>query len=213
MASVPAMDATGPREAPLRDAYVPSRRVRVASDFAGVCAALLLVGLLGTARTWWGRSVLFDLASNSHETVKIGGGFLVGPALILIALPLVLGRSRQVALTRHFKTRLMVAALLWVAGLAALLVRVAGLDPSYELEAGTYVSAGLLLTGLVSTLAMWPGELPVVQVNRKGAVREPTAAGARRERSPTDPRTRRSADPDCGRCPSRRGRSPRSARS
>lgn len=177
----------GSREAQLRDAYVPNRRVRLASDVAGICAALLLFGLLGTALTWWGRSAFFDLASNSHGTVKINGGFLVGPALILIALPLVLGRARQVALTRYFKTRLAIAALLWFTGLVALLVRVAGLDSSYEIEAGTYVSAALLLLGFVSTLAMWPGDLPVVQVNRKGTVREPTVAAGPRERSPTGP--------------------------
>lgn len=187
LASVSAMDATGSREAQLRDAYVPNRRVRLASDVAGICAGLLLVGLLGTALTWWGRSALFDLASTSHGTVKIGGGFLVGPALILITLPLVLGRARQVALTRYFKTRLVAAALLWAAGLVVLLARIAGLDSSYDLEAGAYVSAGLILLGLVSTLAMWPGDLPVVQVNRKGTVREPTAAAGPRERSPTGP--------------------------
>lgn len=187
MASFPPMDATGSGEAQLRDAYVPNRRVRLASDVAATCAGLLLVGLLGTALTWWGRSALFDLASSSQGTVKINGGFLVGPALILIALPLVLGRARQVALTRYFKTRLVIAALLWAAGLATLLAKIASLDSSYDLRAGAYVSAGLLLIGLISTLAMWPGELPVVQVNRKGAVREPTAAAAPRERSPTGP--------------------------
>lgn len=186
-ASVPAMDTTGPGEAQLRDAYVPSRRVRLASDVAGICAGLLLIGLLGTALTWWGRSALFDLASNSYETVKINGGFLVGPALILITLPLVLGRARQVALARYFKTRLAIAALLWVAGLVALLAKIDSLDSSYAIEAGAYVSAGLLLLGLVSTLAMWPGDLPVVQVNRKGTVRDPTVAAEPRERSPTGP--------------------------
>jgi len=187
VASVNPMDASGSGEAQLRDAYVPNRRVRVASDVAAICAALLLVGLLGTALTWWGRSALFDLASNSHQTLKIGGGFLVGPALILITLPLVLGRARQVALARCFRARLAIAAALWAAGLLALLLRLAGLDSSYDLEAGAYVSAGLLILGLVSTLAMWPGDLPVVQVNRKGAVREPTAAAGPRERSPTGP--------------------------
>lgn len=179
--------ATGSGEEQLRDAYVPNRRVRVASDVAGLCAALLLIGLLGTALTWWGRSALFDLAASSGETVKIGGGFLVGPVLILIALPLVLGRARQVALKRYFRTRLAIAALLWFAGLATLIIKLADLDAGYEIEAGTYVSAGLLLLGLLSTMAMWPGDLPVVQVNRKGKVREPTAAAAPRERSPTGP--------------------------
>lgn len=167
-------------ESGLRDAYVPNRRVRLASDVAGLCAALLLIGLLGTAFTWWGRSDLFDLASNSLGVIKIDTGFLVGPILILVALPLVIGRARQVALTRYFRTRLVVAALLWLAGLVILIARVVSLDGSYSLEAGFYVSAGLLALGLLSTLAMWPGDLPVVKVDRKGMVREPTAAAAPR---------------------------------
>lgn len=181
------MAATSTREEQLREAFVPNRRVRWASDVAAVCAVLLLVGLLGAAFTWWGRSALFDLAGNSLQTVKIDPGFLVGPALILITLPLVFGRSRQLALKRRFRTRLVLAALLWAAGLVALIVKVSGLDSSYDVEAGTYVSAGLLLTGLLSTLAMWPGDLPVVQVNNKGTVREPTAAAAPRGRSLTGP--------------------------
>jgi len=157
----------------LRDAYVPNRRVRLASDVAGLCAVLLLVGLLGAAFTWWGRSDLFDLASNSREAVKIDAGFLVGPALILVALPLVVGRAGQVALARLFRTRLAIAALLWGAGLAILVTKITGLDSSYDLEAGTYVSASLLGLGFISTLAMWPGDLPVVRVDRNGMVREP----------------------------------------
>lgn len=164
----------------LRDAYVPNRRVRLASDLAGICAVLLLIGLLGTAFTWWGRSDLFDLASNSRESIKIDTGFLVGPLMILIALPLVLGRSRQVALTRHFQIRLVIAALLWLAGLWILLAKVTNLDDSYTLEAGFYVSAGLLLIGFLATVAMWPHDLQLVKVDRKGIVREPTAAAAPR---------------------------------
>lgn len=158
----------------LREAYVPSRRVRLASDVAGICAALLLVGLLGAAFTWWGRSDLFDLASNDREAVKIDTGFLIGPVLILVALPLVLGRARQVALARHFRTRLVLAAAVWMAGLWFLLARFAALDGSYSPEAGLYVSAGLMLLGFLSTLAMWPGDLPTVSVDRKGMVREPS---------------------------------------
>lgn len=161
--------------------------MRWASDVAGTCAVLLLIGLLGAAFTWWGRSALFDLASSSLQSVKIGTGFLAGPVLILIVLPLVFGRSRQLALRRYFRARLVIAALLWAAGLIALFVKVSGLDSSYDLAAGTYVSAGLMLTGLLSTLAMWPGGLPVVQVNNKGTVREPTAAAAPRGRSLTGP--------------------------
>jgi len=164
----------------LRDAYVPNRRVRLASDVAGICAALLLIGLIGTAFTWWGRSDFFDLASNSRESIKIDTGFLVGPILILIALPLVVGRSRQVALARHFQARLVIAALLWLAGLWLLFARMTGLDDSYAFEAGFYVSAGLLLIGFVATVAMWPHDLAVVKVDRKGLVREPTAAASPR---------------------------------
>jgi hypothetical protein len=163
----------------LRDAYVPNDRVRFASDVAGLCAVLLLVGLLGAAFTWWGRSDLFDLASTSLQAVKIDTGFLVGPALILIALPLVVGRSRQLALRRYFRTRLIVAALLWLAGFGALVARVLTLDGSYSPEAGFYVAAGLMLLGFVSTLLMWPGDLAVVKIDRNGAVREPTVAAPR----------------------------------
>lgn len=166
---------------------MPSTRVRLASDVAGICAALLLVGLLGTAFTWWGRSDLFDLASSPLEAVKIDTGFLVGPILILVTLPLVVGRSRQLALKRYFRTRLAIAALLWLAGLAILIAKVAGLDDSYSLQAGTYVSAGLMTVGLASTLAMWPGHLPVVKIDRNGMVREPTAAAGSRACSPTGP--------------------------
>lgn len=158
--------------------------MRVASDIAGACAVLLLLGLLGAAFTWWGRSDLFDLAGNSRQAVKLDAGFLVGPVLILVTLPLVVGRARQVALKRLFRTRLVVAALLWAAGLAILLAKVSGLD-GYTLEGGTYVSTALLVLGLLSTLAMWPGDLRVVKVDRKGMVRDPARAGARPERSPT----------------------------
>jgi hypothetical protein len=156
----------------LRDAFVPNRRVQLASDVAGLCAVLLLIGLLGAAFTWWGRSDLFDLASSSLEAVKIDTGFLVGSVLILVALPLVLGRSRQLALTRYFRARLAIAALLWLAGLGALLGRMAALDSSYSPEAGFYVAAGLMALGFLATLAMWPGDLPVVKVDRNGMVRD-----------------------------------------
>ena len=154
--------------------------MRWASDVATLCAVLLLIGLVGTAFTWWGRSSLFDLASSSLETVKIDPGFLVGPALILVLLPLVFGRSRQLALKRFFRARLLAAALLWSAGFVALLVKVESLDSSYTIEAGTYVSAALILVGLLATLAMWPRNLPVVQVNRNGTAVETMAAAAPR---------------------------------
>lgn len=154
----------------LRDAYVPNRRVRLASDVAAICVAGLLVGLLGSGLTWWDRSALFDLAGNSRQVVKLGMGYLIGPILILVTMPLVFGRARQVALKRRFKARLALAALLWIAGLAVLIAKVSNLD-GYTIEAGTYVTGALLVVGLLSTLAMWPSGLPVVKVDRNGAER------------------------------------------
>ncbi|MGD9735323.1 MAG: hypothetical protein AB7V58_06925 [Solirubrobacterales bacterium] len=159
----------------LRDAYVPSWRVVLASDVAYLCAIGLLIGLLGSALTWWDRSALFDLAESSLRTVKIGTGFLIGPVAILTALPLLLAHPGQLALRRWYRARLLVAAALWVAGLVILIAKVSALD-GYALRAGTFVSAGLLVVGLAATLAMWPTGLQVVQVNRKGLVwRRPTA--------------------------------------
>jgi len=153
----------------LRDAYVPSLRVMLASDVAYLCAIGLLIGLLGSGLTWWERSALFDLAENSLQTVKIGMGFLVGPIAILTALPLLLAHPGQVALTRFYRTRLLVGAALWIAGLVILVAKVSALD-GYTLRAGTFVSAGLLIVGLLATLAMWPSGLEVVSVNRKGLI-------------------------------------------
>ena len=152
---------------PLREAYVPNRRVRLGSDVAAICVVGLLIGLLGSGFTWWDRSALFDLADNSLQVVKLGLGYLAGPILILIATPLVFGRGRQVALTRLFKPRLVLAALLWAAGLVILIAKVSALD-GYTIKAGTYVTGGLLLVGLISTLAMWPAGLAVVKIDRKG---------------------------------------------
>jgi hypothetical protein len=161
-----------PRESgQLRAAYLPNRRVRLASDVAALCVAGLLIGLLGAAATWWGRSALFDLASEPRQVVKLGTGYFAGPVLILVTLPLVFGRGRQVALKRWFRARLAAAALLWVIGILLLLDKVTGLD-GYTVEAGTYVVGGLLALGLLSTLAMWPSGLGEVRVDRAGRVRE-----------------------------------------
>jgi hypothetical protein len=146
--------------------------VRLASDVATLCAVAILFGLLGTALTWWERSALFDLASSPLGVVKLDAGYLVGPLAILVALPLVFGRARQVALKRWYRERIAVAALLWAAGIVVLLVKVSGLDSSYDLEAGTYVTGALLAIGLVATLLMWPAGLAEVKVDRAGLVRE-----------------------------------------
>jgi hypothetical protein len=164
-------EAAGREAAQLRPAYRPDRRVRLASDVATLCAVGVLIGLLGSALTWWDRSALFDLADNSRQVVKMGSGYLAGPVLILIALPLVFGRARQVALTRWFRARLLFAAALWVVGIVVLIERITGLD-GYTIGTGTYVTAGLLGLGLLSTLAMWPAGLAEVSVDRQGHVRE-----------------------------------------
>ncbi|HKZ13340.1 MAG TPA: hypothetical protein VJL81_05800 [Solirubrobacterales bacterium] len=154
----------------LRDAYVASRRVWIASNLASICAAGLLLGLIGSGLTWFDRSALFDLAQNSLGTVKIGLGFLAGPVAILFALPLVVARPGQTALTRLYRTRLLVATALWVAGLVILISKVVDLD-GYTVTAGTYVSAALLVVGMGATLAMWPSGLKVVTINRRGVIR------------------------------------------
>lgn len=151
----------------LRDAYEPNRRVRLASDVAGLCAAAILAGLIGTALTWNHHAALFDLASTPREAVKLGTGYLAGPVLILVTLPLVVGQPRQLALAHRYRLRLVLAVLLWLAGMAILAAKLAGLD-GYQLQAGAYVTAGLLLVGLLATVAMWPTGLRTVQVNRKG---------------------------------------------
>jgi hypothetical protein len=160
--------------------------VRLGSDVAALCAVFLLIGLLGSGLTWWDRSDFFDLASNSRQTVKMGLGYLAGPILILVTLPLVLGSARQVALKRWFRARLALAGALWLAGLAILLARVTGLD-GFEVKAATYIAAGLLILGFLATLAMWPWDLRVVRVDRNGLVRDPMAAAVRPARSQTGP--------------------------
>jgi hypothetical protein len=160
----------------LRDAYVAARRVSVASWIASICAAGLLIGLLGSGLTWFDRSALFDLAQNSLGTVKIGLGFLAGPVAILIVMPFVLARPGETALTRLYRSRILAAAALWIAGLVILVSKVADLD-GYTITAGTYVSAALLLVGLAATLTMWPRGLEVVAINRKGLIRGPAGAG------------------------------------
>ncbi len=169
----PHVAAREPKAKPgqLRDAYLPNRRVRFASDVASCCAIGILIGLLASGATWDGRAALFDLASSNLQAVKLGMGYLAGPLLILIALPLVLGRSRQVALKRRFRARLVLVALLWIAGLAVLLDKVSGLGDAYTVEAGAYVTGAFLVVGLLATLAMWPAGLRQVRVDRAGLVR------------------------------------------
>lgn len=173
--------------AAMREAYVPNRRVMVASDVASTCALALLLGVLGSAVTWWGESDLFDLARRPGDAVKMNLGYLVGPVAILVSLPLVFGRRNQVALKHLFRLRLATAATLWVAGLAVLEAKVSGLD-GYDLEAGAYGAAALLALGLTATVLMWPNHLAVVQVDANGHVRVPVIpAAAPRARSQRGP--------------------------
>jgi hypothetical protein len=166
-----------PHTVNLRPAYRPNRRVRLASDIAGLCAVGLLVGVLGSAVTWWDRSALFDFAESSRQVVKLGISYLFGPAAILITLPLVFGRRRQLALRRWFRARLALAALLWVAGIVVLVDKVTGLPDRYTVQAGTYIAAALLLVGLLATVAMWPAGLQEVEVDLAGRVHEAPAPG------------------------------------
>ena len=116
----------------------------------------------------------------------MGTGYLAGPALILTALPLVFGRPGQVALKRLFRARLMLAALLWIAGLSVLVAKVSGLE-GYSLEAGTFVTAALLVGGLLATLGMWPTGLQVVKVDRGGHVRGGPVDAASPKPTPSRP--------------------------
>lgn len=168
--SHPALREPKAKPGQLRDAYLPNRRVRLASDIASGCAVGLLLGVLATTFTWDDRAPLFDLAANHLQTVKLGTGYLAGPLLILAALPLVLGRARQVAIKRRYRERLVLAVLLWAAGLVVLYAKLEGLD-GYTVQIGAYVAAAFLIVGLPATLAMWPSGLAIVRVDRTGMVR------------------------------------------
>jgi hypothetical protein len=169
------MSSGGSSKGTIRRAYEPNDRVRVASDVATLCAVGLLIGVLGSAVTWWDRSALFDLAESSRQVVKLGTGYLFGPTAILVALPLVFGRRRQVALHRWYRSRIVAACLLWVSGLVVLVDKVSGLDPGFTVQAGAYIAAALIVVGLAATLAMWPRGLREVEVDPAGRVREARA--------------------------------------
>ncbi|HWP32202.1 MAG TPA: hypothetical protein VNL97_00495 [Solirubrobacterales bacterium] len=153
-----------------REVYLASARVYFASLVAQVCAAGLTIGVIGSIVTWDERSTLFDLANSPHGISKPELGFLVGPALILLALPLVRHREPHVAYASRYRLRLGIAALLWVAGLTVLLVHLAGLNSEYTLQAGAYVATALLVVGLLATLAMWPAGLATGLFDRRGEV-------------------------------------------
>jgi NhaP-type Na+/H+ or K+/H+ antiporter len=153
-----------------REVYLASARVYFASVVARVCAAGLTIGVIGSIVTWDERSTLFDLANSPHGISKPELGYFVGPALILLALPLVRHREPHVVYTSRYRLRLGIAALLWAAGLTVLLVHLAGLDSEYTLQAGAYVATTLLVVGLLATLAMWPAGLATGLFDRRGEV-------------------------------------------
>jgi len=151
-----------------REVYLASARVYWASVAAQVCAAGLTIGVLGSIFTWDEHSALFDLANSPHGASKPELGYLFGPALILIALPLVRHREPHVAYVRYYRLRLAAAAVFWLLGLGLLLGHLAGLDSEYTLQAGAYVATALMVGGLLATLAMWPAGLATGLFDRRG---------------------------------------------
>lgn len=152
------------------EVYLATTRVWVASVVAQVCAAALTIGVIGSIATWDDSSALFDFADSPHGVSKPELGYLFGPALILIVLPIVRRRTPHVAYVRRYRARLGVALALWVAGLIALIAHLTGLSDEYTLEAGAYVASALIVTGLVATLAMWPVGLATGAFDRRGEV-------------------------------------------
>ncbi len=159
-----------------REVYLATARVYVASIVVQLCAAGLFVGVLGSIFTWDESSAVFDLANSPHGTSKPELGYFFGPALILIALPLVRHRPPHVAYTSRYRTRLGIALALWAIGLVLLLTHLAGLDSEYTLQAGAYVASALMAFGLLATLAMWPVGLRTGLFDRRGGVELPPDA-------------------------------------
>ncbi len=150
--------------------YLVTPRVYWASLAAQICAAGLTIGVLGSIFTWGDSSALFDLADSPHGISKPELGYLFGPVLILVVLPLVRRREPRVAYVHRYRTRLVAALALWVAGLVALLTHLAGLSDEYTLQAGAYVAGTLIVAGLLATLAMWPAGLATGSFDRRGGV-------------------------------------------
>jgi hypothetical protein len=160
-----------------REVYLADTRVYVASIVAQVCAACLFAGVLGAIFTWNHHSAVFDFANSPHGTAKAELGYLFGPALILVLLPLVRHRQPHVAYSGRYRARLAAAALLWAVGLALLLKHLAGLSGDYTLQFGAYVAPALIAVGLLATLAMWPLGLETGLFDRRGRI-DPTGAVA-----------------------------------
>ena len=153
----------------LREAYVADARIRVAGALGRISAFLLFAGFVGSIATWGKQNSIFEMASTHTETYRPGLGYIAGPLLILLVLPIVRGRLRF-APRRLYRARVVSAALLFVAGLVVLAVNLGQLDPGYQTRPGTYIAASLLVIGLLATVAMWPAGLDVIRVDKSGNV-------------------------------------------
>ena len=158
-----------------REVYLTGTRVYVASIVAQVCAACLFIGVLGAIFTWNHHSAIFDFANSPHGASKAELGYLFGPALILVLLPLVRHRKPHVAYASRYRERVVAAALLWIVGLALLLKHLTGLSGDYAIQFGAYVGPTLIAIGLLATLAMWPFGLEAGLFDRRGRVDPPDA--------------------------------------
>lgn len=160
------------------EAYRAESRVKVAGIVARGAAIMLFLGLLGSAITWdagrRGEESIFDLARSSSEVARPGGGYLVGPVLILILLP-VLKRGRpafRYLLKSGYTGRIVAASVLWIAGLATLIGGLASLDSGYEIRDGAYVAGTFMVIGLLATLFMAPAGLKVIRVDKGGNLQD-----------------------------------------
>jgi hypothetical protein len=178
----------------IHDAYLANSRLRVGGIIARITAFFLIAGFLGSLGTWGKEHSIFEMASNRIETARPGIGYVAGPLLILIILPLVrrrvlarTGEDHWFAYKRLYRARVVVAALLFFAGLVVLAVNLGQLESDYVVRTGTYVAASLLSVGLAATLAMWPAGLPEVRLDKGGRIEgsTPKAETAGGEAAPT----------------------------
>lgn len=160
-----------------REAFLVNARVRTAKLVGSVTAVALTLGLIGGLATLHHKSI-FDLASSFSKVYKPGFGYIFGPLLIFAAWPK-LRKSQAIgyAYAKHYRARIVVATLLWVAGLVALIAGVSGLSAAYTVKTGTYVAATLLSIGLIATLAMWPRGLTKIHVTGDTVVPEQLPEG------------------------------------
>lgn len=158
----------------LRDAYPITSTMRLGSVVAMLCAALLILGLIGSqiAIGSDNEDSAFYLATKSSgfevEVVGPGWGYVIGPLLILGALiPLV--RSRDYLYKDEYRAQLVRAIVLWVLGLlvaVGYLIYLVAED--YEIKTGTPIAFILLIGGLLATIEVWPFHGRLVKVDQDG---------------------------------------------